>query len=65
MVLVEMSGGEKSMTDLTYCALQNNPAQNLQEYAPSHTRVQEMATRILRMNGDIERLGEAWIQKYI
>src|SRR5271156_4109132 len=39
--------------------------QDLQGYAPSHTRVREMAARILRMNGDIEPLGKAWVPKYI
>jgi hypothetical protein len=39
--------------------------QDLQGYAASHTRVREMASRILRMNGDVEPLGKAWVQKYI
>ena len=39
--------------------------QDLQGYAPSHTRVREMAARILRMNGDVEPLGKAWVLKYI
>jgi hypothetical protein len=39
--------------------------QDLQGYTPSHTRIREMAARILRMNGDVEPLGKAWVQKYI
>jgi hypothetical protein len=39
--------------------------QDLQGFAPSHTRVREMAARILHMNGDIEPLGKAWVSKYI
>jgi hypothetical protein len=39
--------------------------QDLQGYAPSYTRVREMAARILCMNGDIEPLSKAWILKYI
>jgi hypothetical protein len=39
--------------------------QDLQGCAPSHTRVREMAVRILRMNGDTGPLGKAWVQKYI
>jgi helix-turn-helix, Psq domain/Tc5 transposase DNA-binding domain len=32
--------------------------QDLQGYTPSHTRIREMAARILRMNGDVEPLGD-------
>jgi hypothetical protein len=39
--------------------------QDLQGYAPSHTRVREMAARVLCMDGDPEPLGKAWVQKYI
>jgi hypothetical protein len=39
--------------------------QDLQGYTPSHTRIREMAARILRMNGDVEPLGKAWVPKYI
>jgi hypothetical protein len=39
--------------------------QDLQGYAPSHTRVREMAARILRMDGDAEPLGKAWVHKYM
>jgi hypothetical protein len=39
--------------------------QDLQGYAPSHTHVREMAARILRINGDAEPLGKAWIHKYM
>jgi hypothetical protein len=33
--------------------------QDLQGYAPSYTRVREMAARILRINSDIEPLSKA------
>ena len=33
--------------------------------SPSHARAREMATRILRMNGDERPLGKRWIQKFI
>ena len=32
---------------------------------PSHPRVREMATRILRMNGDYEPLGQLWVPHFI
>ncbi|RYN90015.1 hypothetical protein AA0119_g11278, partial [Alternaria tenuissima] len=32
---------------------------------PSHPRVREMATRLLRMNGDHEPLGQLWIPHFI
>jgi hypothetical protein len=32
---------------------------------PSHARAREMATRILRMNGDDQPLGKRWINKFI
>jgi hypothetical protein len=31
----------------------------------SHARVREMATRVLRMNGDHERLGQLWISNFL
>lgn len=39
--------------------------QDSQGYPPSHTRAREMATRVLRSNGDTRRLGKDWIQKFI
>lgn len=32
---------------------------------PSHARVREMATRILRMNGDTQPLGKRWIPHFL
>lgn len=32
---------------------------------PSHARVREMATRVLRMNGDHEPLGKLWISNFL
>jgi hypothetical protein len=32
---------------------------------PSHLRVREMATRILRMNGDTQPLGQLWVPHFI
>ena len=34
-------------------------------YPPSHARAREMATRILRMNGDLNPLGRRWISHFI
>jgi hypothetical protein len=32
---------------------------------PSHARVREMATRILKINGDHDRLGQRWISSFL
>ncbi|THY13395.1 hypothetical protein D6D01_08363 [Aureobasidium pullulans] len=39
--------------------------QEAQGFPPSHARAREMATRILRMNGDTRPLGKRWLQKFI
>ncbi|GAD91656.1 hypothetical protein PTT_07266 [Paecilomyces variotii No. 5] len=39
--------------------------QDAQGLAPSHARTREMATRILRANGDTRPLGQAWVTKFL
>lgn len=39
--------------------------QEAQGFPPSHARARDMATRILRMNGDSQELGKKWIHKFI
>jgi hypothetical protein len=39
--------------------------QDAQGFPPSHTRTREMATRILRLNGDTLPLGKGWITNFI
>ena len=39
--------------------------QEAQGFPPTHARAREMATRILRMNGDTQELGHKWVTKFI
>jgi DDE superfamily endonuclease/Tc5 transposase DNA-binding domain/helix-turn-helix, Psq domain len=39
--------------------------QDMQGYPPSHTRARDMATRILKMNGDTRPLGKRWLHNFM
>jgi hypothetical protein len=39
--------------------------EDLRAQPPSHNRVREMATRILRMNGDNAPLGQIWVSHFL
>lgn len=37
----------------------------MRDLSPSHARVREMATRVLRLGGDYEPLGQRWISSFL
>jgi len=39
--------------------------QDLQGFAPSHTRLREMAARIIGQNYDTKALGKSWVSGYL
>ena len=39
--------------------------QDLQGFAPSHTRLREMAARIIDQNYDTKLLGKSWVSGYL